>query len=82
MSAGTYPESCINLANVTMRKNAKRQFRDSAMRYQLKDGLLFHDSCPVARANQVEALLIAMHNNPVTGGQFGHDKTFQKVPLG
>ncbi|KAI6648632.1 hypothetical protein LOD99_7989 [Oopsacas minuta] len=61
------------------RVNAKSQFRQTVKPYTLKDGVLMHAEKQVSRKSGVGAVLKMCHDNPVTGGNFGRDKTYQKI---
>ncbi|KAI6649016.1 hypothetical protein LOD99_6899 [Oopsacas minuta] len=61
------------------RVNAKSQFRQTVKPYTLKDGVLMHAEKQVLRKSGVDAVLKMCHDNPVTGGHFGRDKTYQKI---
>ena len=59
--------------------NAKKSFRQTVKPYTLKDGFLMHAEKQVLRKSEVDAALKMCRDNPVTGGHFGRDKTYQKI---
>ena len=61
------------------RVNAKKSFRLTVKPYTLKDGVLMNAEKQVLRKSGVDTVPKMCHDNPVTGGHFGGDKTYQKI---
>ena len=76
---GSYPDSVTNEKCRDSKKLEKRKIRKMVKPYTLRNDSLFYNGTKVARRSEVPALLKATHNDPVGGGHFGQQKTYQKV---
>ena len=61
------------------RTNAKSKFRQGTRPYTANNGILFHDKREVLPKGRLQNILSAFHSNPITGGHFGTEKTYQKI---
>lgn len=73
-----YSEEIYSLKG-ELRVNAKSKFRQVAKPYNVRNGALFHNERDVLQKNRVIEVLKACHKNPVSGGHFGGQKTYQKI---
>nr|KAG5713032.1 hypothetical protein BaRGS_021826 [Batillaria attramentaria] len=78
------PKGRLQLKN-TKRENRdvtkvkKRQLRKTAAKYTIREDVLYHDGILVAKRNQVPEILQEFHDNYVSGGHLGMNKTYKKV---
>ena len=61
------------------RCGVKANFKKSARKYQVIDGILMYKNREVLTVNRLPSILHACHDNPSTGGHFGRDKTYSKI---
>lgn len=73
-----YPKWIYDLPS-EKRLNAKSQFRQTARRFQAKEGILYHGEKEVLNKSRLPNILKAFHDNPNFGGHFGRDKTLAKI---
>jgi len=45
----------------------------------VKNGTLYHGDVEAVTRDRVPGIVLACHDNPITGGHFGRDKTYQKM---
>nr|KAG5711726.1 hypothetical protein BaRGS_023490 [Batillaria attramentaria] len=62
-------------------KVKKRQLRKTAAKYTIREDVLYHDGILVAKRNQVPEILQEFHDNYVSGGHLGMNKTYKKAKL-
>nr|KAG5713720.1 hypothetical protein BaRGS_024347 [Batillaria attramentaria] len=65
--------------NRDVTKVKKRQLRKTAAKYTIREDVLYHDGILVAKRNQVPEILQEFHDNYVSGGHLGMNKTYKKV---
>ena len=75
---GTYPLTAKG-ENRDVTKVKKRQLRKTAAKYTIREDVLYHDGILVAKRNQVPEILQEFHDNYVSGGHLGMNKTYKKV---
>nr|KAG5701239.1 hypothetical protein BaRGS_008615 [Batillaria attramentaria] len=80
-AAGILDEICDNpdRENRDVTKVKKRQLRKTAAKYTIREDVLYHDGILVAKRNQVPEILQEFHDNYVSGGHLGMNKTYKKV---
>ena len=61
------------------KNNEKANFKKTAHKYQVVDGILMYKNREVLTVNRLPSILHACHDNPSTGGHFGRDKTYGKI---
>lgn len=81
LTSGSYPEFLPPEATREHKKNAKRAFRESAKRYDLRNGKLRHKGKQVVLKSEVQHILFTVHDDPLSGGHLGRDKTLKKVSV-
>jgi len=57
----------------------KSQFRQTAKPHRAERGLLYHGKKEVLIKSRMPNILKVCHDNPVSGGHFGRDKTVAKI---
>nr|KAG5690554.1 hypothetical protein BaRGS_014687 [Batillaria attramentaria] len=65
--------------NRDVTKVKKRQLRKTAAKYTIREDVLYHDGILVAKRSQVPEILQEFHDNYVSGGHLGMNKTYKKV---
>ena len=78
VSVGKYPERIIRTDPKT-RNCAKSNFRQTANRYHVVDGVLMYGGLEVLAKSRLAGVMRSFHDNPATGGHFGRDKTYDKI---
>ena len=73
-----YPQ-WINDLPLEKRVNAKSQFRQTAKPYRAEGGIVYHGEKEVLTKSRLPYILKACHDNPISGGHFGRDKTLAKI---
>ncbi|KAL8590463.1 hypothetical protein ACOMHN_011676 [Nucella lapillus] len=64
--------------NRDVTKVKKRQLRKTAAKYTIREGVLYRDGILVAKRSQVPEILQEFHDNYVSGGHLGMNKTYKK----
>ena len=73
-----YPEYIYDVP-LDKRVDAKSKFRQLAKPYHFEGGIVKHGDKEVLVKGRIDGVLKAFHDNPVTGGHFGRDKTLSKL---
>ncbi|KAL8619311.1 hypothetical protein ACOMHN_056955 [Nucella lapillus] len=74
---GTYPLTAKG-ENRDVTKVKKRQLRKIAAKYTIREDVLYRDEILVAKRSQVPEILQEFHDNYVSGGHLGMNKTYKK----
>ncbi len=74
-----YPADIYEKSEHETINNKKSNFRKRAKPYHVRNGVLMYRNKEVLIRSRLDSILKACHDNEITGGHFGRDKTLGKI---